>query len=144
MAAKITTIDRETCRILRDTINQTLSSVGSRLGVKITAGSASYDAQQATFKLECATLNSSGEPITKTTTDFTRNACLYGLEAGDLGRSFESAGENWTLVGLSPRSRKFPFLCRKERDGKTYKMSERVVKAGLCIPSGLADSGMLR
>ena len=133
MAAKITTIDRETCRILRDTINHTLSSVGNRLGLKITAGSASYDPQQATFKLECATLNSNGDPITKTVTDFTRNACLYGLEASDLGRSFESVGDTWTLVGLSPRSRKFPFLCRKERDGKIYKMAERVVKHGLRI-----------
>ena len=39
----------------------------------------------------------------------------------DLGQEFQRSGKTFTIVGLKPRSKKYPILA-KCSDGKTYKL----------------------
>jgi len=58
--------------------------------------------------------------------EFRANCYKYGLTATDFGREFTSQGETYTLCGIKPRSRKYPFIGRRI-DGKQYKFSKHIL-----------------
>ena len=136
--AKIKSIDRHTCGVLRERLNVSLEKLGDQLGLQITVGRGSYTHGHVTFKVECAVISPEGVPMTKVASDFQARATSYGLSPSDLNRSFQIAGDTYTLIGLAIRNRKCPFLCRKASDEQVYKMSERNLKYGLgCLADAL-------
>ena len=89
-------------------------------------GNCRYTETDATFKLEVSAISEDGEVLTAEAQAFRRNASLYGLEPDDLGMEFSSRGEAFTLIGLRPRSRKYPMVGRRS-DGKVFKFSEEAM-----------------
>ena len=64
------TIDKLSCQTLRDEINAALAAVAARHNISISAGSCTYTANNATFKLAVAVRNASGVVESKERTDF--------------------------------------------------------------------------
>lgn len=127
-------MDRDTCRAARTILDQMDFSVIERtLNVKVKIGKAVFDPSPsggATFKVEFVPIVN-GTAKDKTVLDFERQAIVFGLEASDLGRTFIDHGIQYRVMGLVPRSYKFPILCKNLINGKTFKFSASTVKFAL-------------
>jgi hypothetical protein len=131
---KISTIDREACRKLRDAINKALAPVSEELGVSLKAGNATYtpDGKTARFHLDILTTDDSGKAVDKDAEYFKRNAPFFGMKADDLGKQFKSfGGKVYELVGYNSKSRKFPFIAKDVATSTRFKFTEEAVKRGL-------------
>jgi hypothetical protein len=53
-------------------------------------------------------------------------AKMYGMSPEDLGKSFTYGRDQYTIVGLSRKSHKFPLLAKRS-DGKVFKFPVDVV-----------------
>ncbi len=123
-------LTRETVRNLRENLNAKLAALGNELGLSLKLGNCTYGMANATFKLEVAPLNSDGSPpVTKESDDFMMHARSFGLQPTDLDKSFSEGGYTFTVVGLKPRSHRYPVVCRR-KDGKMFKFpADRVQRA---------------
>lgn len=122
-------MNRQKCQRIRERLNEVFATVADDLkkefGIKVSVGGGRYsdsEVGQATFKLEVAEFGAGGSVETKEMAAFKREAQFYGLKAEDLGKSFVSRGEKFTICGLKPRSRKYPILAKNSRN-KTYKFN---------------------
>jgi len=124
---------RSTVKSTRDKIQAVLSTLSEELGCQIKVGNATFDrnGSNCTFKVECATISSDGIAETKEVSAFRDLAALYGLSADDLGKPFVDAGERFVISGLAQKSRRFPILAKREKDGKGFKFAADNVKLAL-------------
>lgn len=129
--AKLKVIDREACRYLRDAIDENLAEIAAELGVSVKAGSASFTGKNVTFKVEFAILDASGQAQTKESDAFKLYATSYGLKADDLGREFVDRNVRYKIIGLMPRSTRFPILCQRVGTDKQIKFPVETVRLRL-------------
>jgi len=109
----------------REEMGIALKEFGEKYGLKITVGSASYtagEAGNATFKVELATQNESGRVFTKKSNDFLMHAERLGFLPEDLNKEFKYAGNTYKLIGVNPKSYKYPLIVERVPDGKQFKM----------------------
>ena len=123
--------DRATVRETRDKLQAALAQVAEELGCRIEVGNASFSGSQCTFKVECAVVGEDGMAQTRETTDFKARAALYGLSPADLGEVFTNGGDQFRVAGLKPKSRKYPIVAVRVKDGKAYKFPADMVKLAL-------------
>lgn len=121
-------IDRTNLTRIRSSIQQALEAVADEYDVKISVGNASFTGNNASIKVDVATIAENGEVNTKEATDFKVCARRYGMAASDLGRTFHYDGHLFTLSGCKPRAKKYPILA-KRLDGKTFKFGAPLVKS---------------
>ena len=121
-SSKITIIDRKTITSLRAQIEVRLAQLGEDLGMEFTLGKGTYsDEGFGHFsKLSIKVIGGTSEEEL----NFMSMAHLYGMEASDFGMEFTQRSDTYTLCGLKPQNRKFPFLAKKASDGKVYKFTE--------------------
>jgi len=127
----ITQIDRSTCRLLRDKINESLKDLAEELGVNIEAGNASYTNENATVKLKVSTKNIDGTVNSKEADDFKRCASSWGLTPEDLNREFTIHGKTYKIVGANPRASRYPINAKRVSDGKGFKLAAFQVQLAL-------------
>jgi len=128
---QIKTIDRASCKRLRDELDKVLAPLGMKLGLDISAGNATFTAENATFKVKIATLSADGTVRDEEAEAFKKGAVLYGLKPEMLNTTFKGwNGETFEIVGLATRSRKYPVLA-KDKSGKTFKFPIAQVLAQL-------------
>jgi hypothetical protein len=115
-----------TLNMIRREMDEALAKIGARHGVSFNLGSMRYDGDGSRFtvKTECLRRSEDGTVETKEAKDFTRLAHLYGLKPEHLGVTVTMGGEHYRISGLSTRSRKYPILAMRLKDGKTYKFTE--------------------
>jgi len=117
---KIKEIDKSACKLIRQELNKTLETLGKKLGLSISAGNASFSPENATFKLNVATLANDGTVKSKEAESFKNLATLYGLKPEMLNTTFKSySGESFEIIGLAARSNKYPVLAKNILSGKT-------------------------
>jgi hypothetical protein len=136
----IKTLDKSNLVQIREDINAALKAVGTKHGLVLDAGNASYSPTNATFKLAVSVITD-GVVMDKPTADFKRFCTMYGFKPENLGAKFTSRGVEFTLTGLDSKSHKYPMLARSSKDGKDYKMTREAVQRALGIPVPLRDFG---
>ena len=109
----------ENLKEMRGEINAALKGVEEKYGVNFSLGSISFTANDFRVKLTCTENTESGESVTPEALAFQRSAKSFGITK-QLGDAFVSRGETYTIVGLLPRSKKYPLL-GKNANGVTYK-----------------------
>lgn len=124
-------ITRPLLRTLHAEFTEALEAVAKRHGVGIQLGNASFTSQNATFKVQVAVTGKGGVADTREAQDFRIFASSYGLSADDLGQTFPYGGKEYTIVGLSRKSTKYPILCK--RDGENVRLPVESVIGGLTI-----------
>jgi len=124
----ITRIDRPTCRLLRERINESLQTLADELGVEIEAGNASYSGANATFKLLISTKNTDGTVNSKEAENFKVYAYRWGLSPDDLYKTFDSKGETYKITGASPRASRYPILAERVSDSREFKFPADIIK----------------
>lgn len=130
---KVTEINREVCRVLRDKINASLKSLGDELGMKIQVGNASFTADNVKFKLEAAIIGASGEVKSSHAHDFARYQFVHGLPLDSIGKTFTQGRKTFKLVGYNVKGRNYPMLAEDE-NGKLFKFSIQSVQIALKLP----------
>jgi len=123
------------------TIRSNLSALLSGLGIEdITAevGHCSYDGTgaNATFKVIFSRVGDDGTVETPEATAFKQLSNAYGVPADALNTDVTINGKVVTLVGLKPRSSKYPFLGR-HTNGSVFKYRGDTIERAIANRMGL-------
>jgi hypothetical protein len=124
-----TTIGRIETRQIREIAERALTDAFAATNLSVKGGHASFDptAGFATIKFEFSLKNADGTIETKEAKDFRQYAHMFGLAPEDLGRTFDSRGNRFTITGLKLASAIFPILAVNQ-SGKGYKFPADDVK----------------
>jgi hypothetical protein len=108
---------------------EALKAVAEKHGLTVRYAGGKYDPTAGTFtpKVEFANADSGQKK-------FEQFARGFGFTPEDYDAEFTTTNGTYRLVGLNPRAPKYPVLARNVRDGKTYKMPERIVLAAMGRP----------
>jgi hypothetical protein len=126
---KIKAFDKANLRLLTNDIQLSLRQLSADYGISLTYKSARFSPSNVSIKLEGATINASGVVETKERKDWKLFASYYGLKESWLDKAFVNAGEQFVVVGLAPRKRKFPVLATCVSTQKRFKFPVETIKA---------------
>jgi hypothetical protein len=115
-------LSRATVKAISADAEQALQSVAKKYGLTVERGNGNFSSTSFMAKFE---FSLAGE--NRDATAFKTRAMMYGLKESDLGRSFKSNGETFTISGLATKAKKFPILATNSK-GQTYKFSASNVK----------------
>jgi hypothetical protein len=99
---------------LRDDIVTALEGVAKQHGLTVRVGGGTYTEYTFAPKVEFSCTTEAGAPA-----GFAYDAELVGLPRDAWGRSFAMRGEQYTIVGINLRARKYPVLAKSSSG--TYK-----------------------
>jgi len=128
-------MNRDTARAIERQALALLAPMERECQLKIAAKGGSIGTTFVTFRIEFAEVGEAGVVESREAADFKALAKFYGLGTDDLGKPFVIRGERYEIVGLKPKSHKFPILGRN-RNGKVYKFPVESVKRGLESATG--------
>jgi len=117
---KVTAFNRQNIRQINSELEAALKQVAEKYGLEVKLGNTRFTGDNFTTKVQVATVAEGGITMSKEATDFNRYKTILGINM-DLGQEFQRSGKTFTIVGLKPRSKKYPILA-KCSDGKTYKL----------------------
>ena len=127
---KVKSFDRPIVKALRVDLDSALAKIACEYGIEISTGNISFSGDNCSIKVKASVIASDGTVMSKEATDFARYA-KFELPGVSLGDTFMNAGVTYTITGWKSRSRKYPVTAKSSKDGKTYKVPVRMVKAGL-------------
>lgn len=117
--SKITQFNRTNLKAVNDEINDVLSKVLEKYGLSVKLGDISFDDNSFKTKLTVST----GSKSDSLKRDFEKHAPKFGLKKSDFGKTINWSGEVFKIVGIKPRSTKYPLLAEKK--GVVYKLPLR-------------------
>jgi len=123
-------ITRELLANLRYEMDDALSEVGRKHGLVFKTGNATFDADNATFKVTLSTIGEKGEVIDKDAAGFLRMAHLYDMAASDLGKLVHVGSTDYIIKGLRA-GRGQNWILGQRADGKSFKLPVATVAAAL-------------
>jgi hypothetical protein len=130
--SRVTTIDAHVLKQLRPRVQQALRELGNELGLELVPTSGSYGGSTGQLKLEIRTLQADGTAVTREAEAFKRYAAAFGLEEGDLGRTFSgSNGDRYRIVGLRPAAPKRPVQAENVFTRRVFVFPVELVKSAL-------------
>lgn len=116
--------DRATLRMLRPDIEEALKGVGEKHGITFTFNNIRFSDDMFSTRLE-ARVGENSDDHAKA--DWDKNCWRFGLKPEDFGKTFSYAGTSYKIVGIKPRSRKFPVIA-ENLAGKKYKMPVEAIR----------------
>ena len=135
-------MNRDIAKAIETRMITLLSPMEKELGVKVTAKGGTIGDTYVTLKFEVAEVKKDGVAETREAQDFKRMARYYGLSAKMLNLPFRNGSDTFQVIGLKPKSRKWPVLAKNVRTGKIYKFQTTQVKAGWIgeLPEGIVNA----
>lgn len=133
---KIDRFDKVNCEALANDVLAAIKAAGveEKYGVNLSRGRGRFGASTFTLKIEAVTLRADGTVPNKEAEAFKKHAAGYGLAPTDLGRKFRSHGRGFTVTGLKPANRKFPFIAKRE-DNRSFKFTAAALRGHLAAYS---------
>ena len=128
---KIDSFDRTNLRLLSDDIKTALVPLAARWGITLTYKGARFLPDNATIKIDAATVGASGIVNTRERDNFKNYASMYGLNPSDLDKEITYAGKKYILIGLNTRRSKYPIVATCVGNGKTILLTCEGVKSAL-------------
>jgi len=128
---KIDSFDRTNLRLISADLEAALAPVAAKYGITFSYRGARFLADNATFKIEAATIGSGGVVNTRERDNFKLYASMYGLKDTDLDREISYAGKKYIIIGLNTRRQKYPIVAKRVEDGKTILLTCEGVKSAL-------------
>ena len=120
-------LDRNTVKLISSDIEKALKEVELKYNVEIKRGNASFSSDNMVLKLNVSTIGNDGSVMTKEATDFNTYASIrYGITKS-LGDIVNYMGNEYKIVGLKPRSKKYPIILEKVNGGGRYKFPVDII-----------------
>lgn len=123
-------MNRGTAKNISDKVMEVLKGLEDELGVTFSGGNGHYDSATFSLKIKATVDSVDGNARTPEMIAFETQAFMFGFEKSDLGKTFKHGGELMEIVGLKPRSKKYPVLGKNSR-GKVFKFPANLVLDGL-------------
>jgi len=125
-------MDLTKVRAIKKEMEELLVDFSKKHNVSITFGNGRYDDRGCRFKMAILDIGGEEALTDMNAAIFKAHAPSFGLKADDFHRTFRSyRGEKVKIVGIKPRSFKYPIICEKLNNGKRYKFSPNEVQNGL-------------
>src|ERR1035437_2314068 len=124
MQTERTAMDRDTVKDLRIRLEKKLNRADDAAeynfpdNLVVSIGTASFNGHAVTFKIEIAEKSATGEVFNKDAEALKRYGHWFGLKPEALHTTFDFRGNKYEVIGLLPRSTKFPVLAKRIPDGK--------------------------
>jgi hypothetical protein len=128
---KIDSFDRTNLRLISADLEAAIAPVAAKYGITLSYKGARFLEDNATFKIEAATIGVSGVANTRERDNFKLYASMYDLKDTDLDREITYAGKQYIIIGLNTRRSKYPIVAKRVADGKTILLTREGVKAAL-------------
>lgn len=122
-AKQIEKFDRATLRQLREKLDSAVADVLEEMGLSGEIGNIRFSETHFTAKLEVGI----GNPANVAYQQFEDHAWKFGLTGDHFGKTFTYAGEQFTVCGIKPKSKKYPIIAKNAR-GTEYKFPVHAVK----------------
>lgn len=133
---KITNFDKEICRTLSKSVEDSLQKLSQDLGVEIKYKSGTFSPTNFSMKIEASVIKN-GTALSRETERFNLFCKNYNLEPSDLNKTFtHEDGNVFKIIGLTPRRCEYPILAINLKNGETYRLPARTVQRGLGKPIG--------
>ena len=127
-------ITKDLLRALRIDIDEALIAVAEKHNIELKTGNASFTDENATFKLDVASIGDGGVAVTKIAADFKFNSFNFHMKPEDLGTEFTSPyNEKFVLMGCKPRSKKATLIAKKVDTGVMHKLPLAAFPGASCI-----------
>jgi len=134
-AQVITRFDRQNLKDVRRKLDEALAVLTKETGVRFSVGNIRFTENTFRTRLEA---NVGGSSEAKEDKRYDTGLSMFGISRGlrgvltdaDIGATFKFGGKAYKIVGVKPRSHKFPILGQDAR-GKTYKFPLEQVVFGL-------------
>jgi hypothetical protein len=127
----IKAFDRTNLRLISADIEAVLKPIAIKYGITFTYKGARFLADNATFKIEGATVGAGGVANTRERDNFKLYASMYGLKETDLDKEITYGGTRYIIKGLNTRRQKYPVVATRIADGKTILLTIEGVKSAL-------------
>ena len=108
----------------RKDLKDCLSTIEQKYGLSLEAKSISYDETTFSFPVKAVVLES-GKSVEQIL--FEKNCFKYGLTKEDFNAKIILGGEEYKLIGVNTRARKYPFILKK-LDGTKIKADSTVLR----------------
>ena len=122
--------NKATLRKMRQAMLDALAAVEAEHGVKFEIGSIRYEADGSNFRtrVTCSRKGENGDAETPMARAYRKHAASFDLDPEWLGVDLiNDAGDLVQIVGLKPRSKKYPLIYVNKRNGRRYKTSANLV-----------------
>ena len=120
----IQSFDSSNIDTIQKDINEALTAVLAKHGISHSCGNIRFNAESYSTKLTISV----GDVMDAKRAEFARHCRKFGLVPEDFNRTFTHAGTEFTVVGIKPKSRKYPILA-SNNDGDVFKFPTGVLAA---------------
>jgi hypothetical protein len=130
---KINKLNNENLDVIRNVVSRKLAEAGEELGVALEIGGVSYNSMEATTRLSIKAVGvdvKDGESIQEASarSEFVFYSAGFGLKEEHFGKPVTVDGRTFRIVGIKPKSRKYPVLGEDTCTKKVYKLSATAVR----------------
>jgi hypothetical protein len=130
---KVSKLNSANLDVIREVINRKLAEAGEELGVALEIGGMSYNEMEATTRLSIKAVGAAvkeGESIQEASarSEFAFHSASFGLKKEHFGKEVTVDGRKFRIVGIKPKSRKYPVLGEDTLTKKVYKLSALAVR----------------
>ena len=129
----VTKFGRANVRAILEECRKALEPIAERHGLTLDRNGKTYqlDALPVMFQLLVKEIGADGQEMTTDGKAFVRHAAQFDLKPEDLGTEFTDTRGTFRIIGLLPKSWKFPILVEDVQTGKKLKFPSERVGAGL-------------
>ena len=123
-------ITRENIRTLKREVEEALQPLADKHGISITMGRGSFNATNATLKVEVATKDEDGVSVSREAEQWTHFAPRYGIAPDAVGKTVRGGlDQTFTIIGWNSRAKRYPVIAQCNATQKRYKLPASLVAA---------------
>lgn len=117
----MTAITKDLLKQLRVDMNAALLAVAQKHGVSISTGNASFNAEQATFKVDILQSGTTSQDAHMDKMASALALAKFYYPNVDAAATYSFRGEKFKIVGYNTRAKGFPFIIECLSNGKNFK-----------------------
>ena len=130
---KITVIDKSTCTDLQKEMQSHMDALAWQLGVFFEVGKMRYDVDSINIKVKMTLPDAKSEHMK----NLLAAVEYLPISEEHIGKKFLLRADFHEITGYRPRSRKYPYVVRRCRDGKEFCYGEQSILRAINAEFGL-------
>ena len=130
---KITEINRDVCKQLRDILDDAMQAKLKELGLDVKCGNASFDSELVTFKVDikvAGSLDKRDKQLSDSLSWYIKYiAEELGVDKDDvLNKEYRMGVTRYKLIGYNSKAKSYPLIMQDTKTGKKYQFEEIMIR----------------